>query len=371
MGFLGIMQDPHGGAFQVPELNANLWALPGLLGRRVVYLDIGIHLQASAATALTSFILLLPGGTYPEVVDLADTLIDPKAAKLLFGEEVDVDPNEGKLRFAEGEDVEILPISTTDTTMVAAKSDRNFSHWHIQLARPVNNTGYVRLRFRIRTRGRMLLIRGFGMFASRIVIDFRVSDLRESITVPNQAIYQRTLLPLDKLTCHVILPTRFRAPAAGTSTLVLAPRILEGSAWEPYLGRATYLLRQGKLTVFPWHHNNKITLNRPFRAFLDASRDIPILLPYQFLVAVLAVTCAELLTLDPIALRNSLAARAVHAGVDSAWDLLTTAGIIGAAGYLIRLLARWGKLRALAERAEQTVRAVEDRLYWLRMKRRK
>jgi hypothetical protein len=72
------------------------------------------------------------------------------------------------------------------------------------------------------------------MVASRIVIDFRVSDLRESITVPDQAIYQRALLPIDKLTCHVILPTRFRAPTAGTSTLVLAPRILEGRVWEPY-----------------------------------------------------------------------------------------------------------------------------------------
>lgn len=47
MGFLGVMQDPHGAAFCVPELNLNLWLLPGLLGRRVVYLDIGIHLASS------------------------------------------------------------------------------------------------------------------------------------------------------------------------------------------------------------------------------------------------------------------------------------------------------------------------------------
>ena len=209
------------------------------------------------------------------------------------------------------------------------------------------------------------------MFASRIVIDFRVSDLRESITVPDQAIYQRALLPIDKLTCHVILPTRFRAPTAGTSTLVLAPRILEGRVWEPYLQRATYLLRQGKLTVFPWHHNASITLNRPFRAFLDANRDLPILLPYQFLVAVFAVACAELLVLDQSLLRNGLAARAATVGISTARNLIAGAGVIAVVSYVTRLLGRRGKLRALTDRAERAIRAVEDRLYWMRMKRRK
>jgi hypothetical protein len=279
MGFLGIMRDPRGVAFQLPELNVNLWVLPGLFGRRVVYLDVGIHLRAPSESALSSFVLLLPGGTGEEVVDLATSLTDPKVAKLIFGEQVEIDVNEGRLCFVEGEDVEILPISKTETSKVAAKSDSNFSHWHIQLARTVRETAYVRLRFRVRTRGRMLLIRGFGMFASRILIDFRVSDLRESVTVPDQAIYQQALLPIEKLTCHAILPTRFRAPPVGASTLVLPPRLLEGTVWESYLGRATYLLRQGKLTVFPWHHDDRITLNRPFRAFIDVARDTPVLLP--------------------------------------------------------------------------------------------
>jgi hypothetical protein len=355
----------------VPELNVNLWVLPGLLGRRVVYLDVGIHLQAPPAAGLNSLILLLPGGTDSKVVDLAGTITDLKAAKLIFGEQVEVDFNEGTLRFTEGEDVEILPISTSDTAMVPTKSDRNFSHWHVQLARPVNNTAYVRLRFRVRTRGRMLLIRGFGMFASRIVIDFRVSDLRESITVPDQAIYQRALLPIDKLTCHLILPTRFRAPTAGTSTPVLPPRILEGAVWEPYLQRATYLLRQGKLTVFPWHHNASITLNRPFRAFLDASRDLPVVLPYQFLVAVVAVACAELLVLDQSLLRNGLAARAATLGIGTVSNLVAGAGVIALASYVTRLLGRRGKLRALTNRVEQAIRALEDRLYWMRMRQRR
>jgi len=370
MGFLGIMQDPNGAAFRVSELNVNLWVLPGLLGRRVVYLDVGIHLQAPSAAALTSFVLLLPGGT-DEVVDLADALTDSKVAKLIFGEQVDIDSNEGKLCFVEGEDVEILPISRTETTKVAAKSDSNFSHWRIQLARPVRETAYVRLRFRIRTRGRMLLIRGFGLFASRILVDIRVSDLRESVTVPDEAIYQRALLPIERLTCHVIVPTRFRAPAGGASALLLPPRILEGRVWEPYLGRATYLLRQGKLTVYPWHRYDGITINRPFRAFIDVDRDVPILLPHQFLLAVVAVSCAELLVLDPSLLQASLAVRAATAGIRAAWALVAAAGITSVAGYLLWLLGRRGKLRAQADRAEQVVRAIEDRLYWFRMTKRR
>jgi hypothetical protein len=361
MGFLGIMQDPNGAAFCVPELNVNLWVLPGLLGRRVVYLEVGIHLQAPSEAALTSFVLLLPGGTDAKPVDLGDTLIDPKVAKLIFGEQVDIDVKEGKL----------LPISTTETSKDAAKSDSNFSHWHIQLARPVREMAYVRLRFRIRTRGRMLLIRGFGMFARRILVDVRVSDLRESVTVPDEAIYQGALLPIDKLTCHIVLPTRFRAPVAGASTLLLPPRILEGAVWERHLGRATYLLRQGKLTVYPWHHDEQITLNRPFRAFIDVNRDIPVLLPYQFLLAVIAVACAELLVLDPRLLRDGLAVRAAAISGHAARSLLAVLGVTSVVGYVMRLLGRRGKLRALTDRTEQAIRAIEDRLYWLRMTSRK
>ncbi len=369
MGFLGIMQDPHGAPFCVPELNVNLWVLPGLLGRRVVYLEVGIHLQAPSEAALTSFILLLPGGTEEQPVDLADPLVDPKVAKLIFGEQVDI--KEGRLCFAEGKDVEILPISTTETIKDATKSDSNFSHWRVQLARPVRETAYVRLRFRIRTRGRMLLVRGFGMFASRMLVNIRVSDLRESVTVPDEAIYQRALLPIEKLTCHIVLPARFRAPAVGAASLLLPPRILEGRVWERYLGRATYLLRQGKLTVYPWHHDDQITLNRPFRAFIDVNRDTPFLLPYQFLLAVVAVACAELLVLDPRLLRGGLALRAATSSSHAARGLLTAAGAVSVAGYAVRLLGRRGKLRALTERAEQAMRAIEDRLYWLRMTKQK
>jgi hypothetical protein len=371
MGFLGVMQDPHGAAFCVPELNVNLWLLPGLLGRRVVYLDIGIHLQAPSEAALTSFVLLLPGGTDDKPEDLADRLIDLKVARLIFDEQVDIDFKEGKLCFTEGKNVEVLPISTTETTKDEHKSDSNFSYWHIQLARPVRETAYVRLRFRIRTRGRMLLIRGFGMFASRILVDIRVSDLRESVTVPDEGIYQRSLIPIEKLTCHIVLPTRFRAPVVGASTLLLPPRILEGTVWEGYLGRATYLLRQGKLTVYPWHHDEQITLNHPFRAFIDVNRDSPLLLPHQFLLAVVAVACAELIVLDPRLLRNGFVANAANAGGHAAWRVLVAAGFFSVASYTVRLLGRRQKLRALTDRAEQTIRAIEDRLYWARMTKRK
>jgi hypothetical protein len=104
---------------------------------------------------------------------------------------------------------------------------------------------------------------------------------------------------------------------------------------------------------------------------MDASRDLPILLPYQFLVAVLAVTCAELLVLDQSLLRNGLAARAATLGIGTVGNLLAGVGVIAAASYVTRLLGRRGKLRALTDRAEQAIRAVEDRLYWMRTKQRR
>jgi hypothetical protein len=149
------------------------------------------------------------------------------------------------------------------------------------------------------------------------------------------------------------------------------PRILEGTVWEPYLGRATYLLRQGKLTVFPWHHDDMITLNHPFRAFIDVARDTPVLLPYQFLLAVVAVACAELLVLDPSLLEGGVAVRATTAAAHAAWALLAAAGISSVVGFALWLLGRRGKLRALTERAESIISAIEDHLYWSRMARRR
>jgi hypothetical protein len=369
MGFLGVMQDPHGAAFCVPELNVNLWLLPGLLGRCVVYLDIGIHLQAPPESKLNSLVLLLPGGTDSKPNDLADRLLDPKVARLIFGEQVDVDIKTSMLCFTEGTNVEVIPITTTETIMDKQRSDNNFSYWQIHLARPVRGTAYVRLRFRIRTRGRMLLIRGFGMFANRILVDMRVSDLRESVTVPDEAIYQRSLIAIEKLTCHIVVPTRFRAPVVGESTLLLSPRILEGTVWERYLGRATYLLNQGKLTVYPWHRDEQVTLNRPFRAFIDVHRDIPALLSRQFFLTLLAAICAAVAVIDPRLLRNSFVAHAANAGGHAVWRLLAAAGIVSLTGYLTRLPSWRQRLRSMFYQLEQAITAIENLLYWARMAR--
>jgi hypothetical protein len=298
MGFLGIRRDPAGPDFMVPEMHVNLLLLPGLFGRQVTLIDLGLHLQVDAGS-LTTFEIALPAGADPKgLTDIGKYLETTETAQLIFGERVRVEG--GQLRFEDGTSVPLCNISTTGTKRDAQKSTNSFSHWQIELAHPITSKGYVRLRFRIVSKGRMLLRRGFGMLASRILIDFRISDLRESWTVPDGAIYRDALVPIKKLYFFVVLPARFHDPTMSPRPRYM--RILEGSLWEPYLQRAVYLLRQGKMTVYSWRAES-ITITAPFRVFLDVTRDTRLRFYYALVSA--GVTVLTLLLVDPSLVSHS------------------------------------------------------------------
>jgi hypothetical protein len=365
MGFLGIVLAPDGPKFEVPEVHINLWVLPGLLGRHVVYFDIGIHLCADPAVPLESFCVVLPAATTDEVTDLADVFKNKDAAQLIFGERVDVMAEQ--LKFIDGESVPILRISSSLTCRDNKKSSPSFSRWDIRLARPLTTKGYVRLRFRIRTRGHMLLMRGYGMLASRILADLRVSDPRESATVPDGALYEEALVTIGKLYCYVMLPARFHSPSASPEMHYI--RILEGSTWEPYLGRATYLLRQGKLTVYCWYHLEPITMNRPFRAFIDVKRDTRVLLPYSFLLTIVATVLTVLLLLDPSLVEHSRMAGVLEFVNQALRPVLVALGATTIIGALFAAWRRRTALKSTTDRAARALLVVENSLYRLRMKR--
>jgi hypothetical protein len=338
--------------------------LPGLLGRHVVYLDIGIHLCAGPEGPLESFCLALPAGTTDEVVDLANVFRNRDAAQLIFGERVDVMSEQ--LKFADGEAVPILRISSTQTNRDAQKSNQRFSRWDVQLARPLADKGYVRLRFRVRTRGHMLLIRGYGMLASRILADLRVSDPRESATVPDGAIYEEALVPIDKLYCYTMIPSRFHSPSASPEMQYM--RILEGRTWEPYLGRAVYLLRQGKLTVYCWYHLQAVSIDRPFRAFIDVQRDTRVLLPYSFLLTIVAIGLTILLLLDPTLVHGNRISGLLDLIGQAARPLLVALGATTMVGAITAVYRRRAVLKNTRNRVARAFLAVESGLYRLRMR---
>jgi hypothetical protein len=376
MGFLGIVQDPFGPAFKVPELHVNLWVLPGLLGRHVVFLDVGMHLQASEEAPLTDVTLLIPGRTVNQVTDLGNALTHPHVAQLIFGERVDVrggdlhfkkvDVRGGDVRFSEGEAIPIWHISMAGTRKDDARSGATFSRWNVQFANPLRDKAYLRLRFQIHPRCHMLLIRGFGMLASRILVDFRVSDLRMSAVVPDGAIYQQALLPIGKLYCYIVLPTRFDTP--GDSPSVRYIRIFEGTVWEPYLGRATYLLRPGKLTVYCWLHDDTVTINRPFRAFIDVKRDTRVLALYDLLQMALTVLCTILIINPSLILHSQVFGRAGQL-LSTFGTLHLTLSISSIFGAILAVRGIWRRRAALfgfTERAQRVVTFLEHHLYRLR-----
>jgi hypothetical protein len=363
MGFLGKRRDPAGPDFMVPELHVNLLLLPGLFGRQVILIDLGIHLQVDAGGPLTTFEIALPAGTDPEgLTDIAKSLETTETAQLIFGERVSVEG--GSLRFEDGTSVPLCNISKTGTKRDAQKSTVGFSHWRIELAHPVASRGYLRLRFRVLSRGRMLLKRGFGMFASRILIDFRISDLRESWTVPDGPIYRDALVPIQKLYFFVVLPARFHDPSMSPRPRYM--RILEGTLWEPYLQRAVYLLRQGKMTVYSWRAES-ITITAPFRVFLDVTRDTRLRVYYLLLAAV--VTVLTLLLVDPSLISRSTFFELLgRLWVKSRAEVFQLLGVTSLGGLVVWLLRRQTTIRGALPRIRRMLIMVESAMYRQRMR---
>jgi hypothetical protein len=301
MGFFAVLGDHS--SVHVARMDINIWCLPGLLGRRVLYCDIGLELQALDED-ISSIDVVLPFTVDPEPTDLTHLLVNAETASLVFGEplssETDAD-NHTTLKFAasgpEGsalQGAEVTAVngpaaeipSSTDSSLRLLRThgiDEVKINAHNEAHSPVvyrltfdslpnETSGYVRVRFPMMKYDRVWVWQPTRHRRRRATVDVRIADLRQAATSGLE--FAQTVLAVKRANVFVVTPSSLFARHA--SPELRYTRLLEGQRWEAYLERRTDWRRRGKLVVSFWRKED-VRRDNEFRGWLDlASNRRPI-----------------------------------------------------------------------------------------------
>jgi hypothetical protein len=271
MAYFAVVKDRDNKAFNVSTCHLNLWVLPGF-ARRYFQFDVGVRIKA-AEDGLTSFLLALPFIVLPSgVEDLHDLILRPDSAPLVFGEPVTVDGT--KISYGDVTNLTVGRIHAQKSQAIKewTSNKQHCSVWKIDLATTINKNEeqYLRFRFPIEQLGRRWLAKRSLLAHNGAIMDFRVADIREAQEAMDWASLQDKIVPITLLNAFVITPITLQARAV--SPALKYTRLLEGNAWERYLGRKTGIIRSRQLLTFYWKAEN-ISIEQPFRGFLDLSTE--------------------------------------------------------------------------------------------------
>ena len=262
------------------------------MGHKVFFCDVGLRLKNKKQQALTKLRMALPFGTDKESLhDLHDIMLDQSAAMLIFGKPVMIDGS--AIDSGQGR-VLVAKVSNNEAKLHTELSNlqKGYSLWTINVSPALKKDEecYTRVRFELRSLGRVWVWKRSGLSKTGALVDIRVADVRQSVSVWREL--EDQIVPIQGINVFVISPAslQFRS----TSPPFHYMRILEGRVWEPYLGRASDLMRRGKLVIFQWRNNPnvdpKIDPTCPFRVFLDLSREFGLLpLSNHLLVAAMVL----------------------------------------------------------------------------------
>jgi hypothetical protein len=303
--------------FSVAACHLNWWALPTLLpGRRLFFLDIGLHVNAPSGKELQKLTLVLPigienvrwgtsGPTWTQ--DLFDVLHSRDICSQVFGEPVSLrDTQTGyQILFTSGSHLEVLrtlvgqPLQINGSDPVRG----DLSIWEVPLESPIpaGESRYLRFRVSVFTTGTVWRWKRVWLGKAGAQIDFRIADVREALRDERERQYWSKVVPIEQLNIFFIVPPKFQARVASPALQYV--RLLETGQWGSYLRGVRYRTPTHGLRVHYWRHpattqalsslqpsstsnvgvstastaarhQNPITIDEPFRAFLDLSRDV-------------------------------------------------------------------------------------------------
>jgi len=279
----------------VKRCHLNLWSLPGLgFGRRLLYLDVGLQVQAGQ-TEVTSVQILLPfrleEGGWPDtsrvLQDLYPAITDQTTAELVFGGPVDITQQGGEHIVKIGDYpetmklVRVVPTSAKVVEDYAARPDSTLVDVNLHEAIPPGTSVYFRVRFRVF--GSAPIWR-WTRANGGAQVDFRIADVRESRFVDTERHLRKRILEIDEANVFLMAHPRLELRARSPEFKYL--RALEPGVWRDYLKGASYRFGGGALLVYYWRHARKvdnasdvtsrskdpIKADNPFRVFLDFHR---------------------------------------------------------------------------------------------------
>jgi len=270
VGFFAVAPLQDDPDFDLIALHLNLWVLGGLFGYRAVYLDVGLRLRPNEEQ-LGRFRLGLPIGTRDDsLVSLRDVMTDPVVASLIFARE-NVIVGDHQLNL-DGQRIPLLRLDSANSMREARGNHHDFSIWTIALAEPleIGAEGYVRLRFKIKSLGRLWLWHRSLAARTAATADIRVADEREAQTVQYTETLTSRMVQADRIDAFIIAPEVFQPRLTSPDPAYV--RLLEGRVWEKYLHRATDIFRNEKFLVYRWRENN-VSSGNPFRGLVQMSRE--------------------------------------------------------------------------------------------------
>jgi hypothetical protein len=337
VGWFGVLADTARPEdfFRVSSCHLNWWALPTLApGRRLFLLDIGLHVSAPPAKELPAITLVLPvdlesvrwdGAETMWVQDLYDALHQRDICSQVFGERVEIHDTDNGYRvdFPGGSRLDIVRILAAQAGRLngSTTSRPDLSIWTIPLESPIpaGASRYVRFRVSVFTAGTVWRWKTVWFGKSGAQIDFRLADVREAMREERERQYWARVVPIEQLNVFFMVPPAFQARVASPALHYV--RLLEAGQWGAYLRGARYRAPVRGLRVHYWRHptgappasslvqsttpdiattgvgtatkqQSPITIDDPFRIFLDLSRDIAIPASVSMLRTVLAVIIA-------------------------------------------------------------------------------
>lgn len=360
MAYFAVAKDRDNKAFSVHTCHLNFWVLPGLF-RPYYQFDVGLRLIAEE-DKLTSFHLALPFTVRSSgVEDLYDLLVQQDTAPMVFGEPVTIQGNTLSYTGAQALQVGRINAGRSREVTEWTSKKQHCSVWRIDLGTEMNkgDERYFRFRFPIDGLGRRWLSKRSLFAVNGAIMDIRVADVREAQEAMDWRSLQDKILPIPLLNAFIITPMSLQARSV--SPALKYTRLLEGTAWEPYLRRKTGMLRSRQLLIFYWKAEH-VSIEKPFRGFLDLSTEFGVSsFANHFLTGVVAV----LAFIAALYVRDGYAAMDWAAVSSALAPALRPANGYWALGVLVGgwLLKMWGPVQKVFAWLRRLPSVVDQGLY--------
>jgi hypothetical protein len=282
MGFFAVSSLGSQASFEIEACHISFWVLAKpwyrMFGNQFCF-DIGLRLRSQEP--LRRIRLVLPfDADGARAVDLSGVVLDPDFSPLIFGKPVTV-ANEyvtydGPLEGRDAISDRVIAIAEDNSTAELPTVEKpGFSIWTIELKEPTrkNELTYIRFRIPAKNPWRIWASKGWGLAKRGIVVDFRISDIRESLLLGHGKSEAANLIPIKQLFLFLVVPSYF-VPNHSSPPLHYS-RLLEPRVWKSYLANLASDDEEAKFSIHQWRKTtgSPISVEEPYRAYMDLSRE--------------------------------------------------------------------------------------------------
>lgn len=281
MGFFGVSSLGSQTPFEIEACHISFWVLAKpwyqFFGYNFCF-DVGLRIRSQELLRRIRIVLPFDSDNVT-VSDLSGVVLDPDFSPLIFGKPVSIDNGyvtyDGPLAGHDEIRDRVIPISAKNSTAEQISASKSgFSIWNIELEQQteINEFTYIRFRIPAKNPWRIWASKGWGLAKRGIVVDFRISDIRESLLLGHGKSEAEHLVPIKQLFLFLVVPSYF-VPNHFSPDLHYS-RLLEPNVWKSYLANSSSYTEDTKFSIHQWRQTKNTTnVENPYRAYMDLSRE--------------------------------------------------------------------------------------------------